>query len=163
MMTEIISVFLGAIIGSVATGGVTLYVNHKQRKSDKECITQALVAEIQAHLEIVKRRHFREGLMEAIDYLQKNPQETWKYSVVISRDHSPVFSRNADKLGLLDAEIRQDVVRFYQLLESVICDIREGEGFLAKEGGTLATYQELVGIVDDALETGARIMTHARK
>jgi hypothetical protein len=163
MLQSIVEMYLlmiGAIMGAVGTGVANLFVDYRRRKSESECVTQAIVAEISAHLEIIRKRNFHDTLINQISLARENKQGLHKYYAVISRDHSPVYFGNTDKLGLLNNEIRLNVVKFYQLLECVICDIQKNEGYLAINGGSQSDYEELLRIVEEATKVGEQIVSH---
>jgi hypothetical protein len=146
---------IGAIIGAVLTGILQLWRDHVLNKRLGRSITQAIVAEISATMQLIQQRHYMERLSEL-----KPPAENDQagkirpISVVFPKEPFPVYAANVDKIGLVPAAIRKDVVKFYQLVQAAICDVRSDGGTFASREVYTGELRELIAILDCGLKSG---------
>lgn len=98
-------------------------------RSDRRAVRLALMAEIEAITEVAKSRHYVEDLLqtaEEIEHGSLQNDEVQQFSVSVSEGHARIYEAYITRLGCLPADEVQQVVRFYQLVDSVIQDVSEG-------------------------------------
>lgn len=129
----------GAVIGAVAAliVGVasfigTIYNASRQRRQDREATKAAIIAEVSALASIIEKRMYRESL-EAVAMEVEATNEACSLHVPVPAHYCRVYEANVSSIGLMPAEQAKQVVRFYQLIDSVIADVSKG-GAIA--GGT---------------------------
>jgi len=100
LMNTLIGSGIGAVFGSVATGGVgyLLYRRKEGERADK--LQKALRAEISG--------------MYIFDNLEMVPEEGVPHEGVFS---TVVFDNNSNRMGLLPEPLRGEVIRFYSFLK----------------------------------------------
>jgi hypothetical protein len=118
---------LWILVGFLAGAGVAfvaaLLPYWSQRRREKKSFRAALAAEVRAISAIVAYRDYVDGLQRHIASIERE-QHTHLYQVRIARDYDIVFRSNCDKIGLLPADLSENVVQFYYLVSSAVEDIR---------------------------------------
>ncbi len=147
---------VGAFVGAISSFVPSLISEHFKNKKISELIEASLVSEIQALVEISETRKYMHGLEQASIYLKSQPFETEiPFTVNIPDHYSRIYQSNAHQIGAVNRSKAVDIVRFYQLADAVVQDIKPG-GVLS-QGGNLKAYEEAIDILGQALEIGRKI------
>ena len=121
-----------------------------QARRENRSVRAAILAEIEALMEVAKRHGYSNELSSAAEDARSYSRRAVKLD--IPEHYNRVFLANAPKLGVLRETEAGSVVRFYQLLDSVRASTSEGGelygGLAAKE-----TYQ----IVSDTFVAALRL------
>lgn len=141
----------GGLVGALGSVIPNWLIERYKRRSDREAITSALICEISSMLEIIDKRKFVDGLKSVEDDL--NEGQICIFSVKVPDDHSPIYGSLTDKIGVVEKHIAARIIRFHQLITSVIQDIAPG-GHLAEEGGDRESFAEVRGILESAIDLG---------
>lgn len=146
-----------ALVTIVTNFLVQLFFKYRDSSTHSKSIKKAIIAEIEAIINIVEQRNYKEDINKIIYQLEKNPNSRFSFSIDINKDIFPVYSHNLDKIGSLDGELAKQVVTFYSLLSSVIQDVKVGGILNNKEYGTLENFKNLRVLLTKALELGNNI------
>ena len=149
---------VGVVLGSVSSILLSLITDWRKRKHETEQLQAALVTEIAVIVEVAEARHYREGLKQVCNYLETQPEgTTYRYIVIVPEHYSRIYQANAGSIGRLDSVIAKDIIRFHQLADAVVQDIRPG-GPIAN-GAPLPTFREALAFMEKAIEIGSRVGT----
>lgn len=129
----------------------------------------AFLSEVAALIEIVEIRGYLQDLrkfeaalkscdQEQLD--QFNPKD-FSFSVPISNEYNMVYRANLTRLGGLSSTEAKQLVRFYQLTDSVKADITEGGALFI---GTVEAeaFEKAADIIETAIKIG-RVLTAPAK
>ena len=156
-----------AALGGAFVGGLSNIVpewirDNRNHRKERKSLDLQLYAEIRALIEIIKQRRYIEFVDEIIDSLRKNEVEQHTLKIDVSDWRFPVYRANLTRLGIADMDIQVNIVKFYQLLEAAILDVKPG-GILNTEGGGVERFEELKRIVVSALDAGGNVISHIEK
>lgn len=147
---------VGVVLGSVSSIFLSLITDKRKQKRETEQLQAALVTEIAVIVEVVQARNYRENLRKVCDHLEAQPEGTaYRFIVLVPEHYSRIYQANAGSIGRLDSEIARDIIRFHQLADAVVQDIRPG-GVIA-EGAALPAFREALAFLDKAIEIGSRV------
>lgn len=122
-------------------------------------VGRAIFAEIRALLEIIEERHFLEDLDKAEQYYRANPDAApAPYQVPIADHYCRVYAGNIQSLGYLEPDQAELIVRFYQLVDSVVRDVSDGGG-LAAGTSDPEDYEDTRRVLQKAVSTAKSLMT----
>ncbi len=141
--------FIGAVSGIIPTTITSIIRDRKNKKS----VTLAIYSEIKVNIELCEHRKYLNTFKNIIEQLQLNEGATHPLQIEISDDRFQVYKSQLSKLGSLDSNIAISIVRFYQLLEAVIQDVKPGGSLSAGEHG-LASYENTLSLAEQAFEVG---------
>jgi hypothetical protein len=136
------------ILTAMGTFAGWIWQKHQERKS----VTVAIVAEVRALHQIAIERNYLNDLDECavgLEALPEGKRPFHKFAVPGSQDYARVFTANLTKLGYLKPEDAASVVRFYQYIESVLIDVREG-GVLHSGSDDPASFTKAAAILRKA-------------
>lgn len=129
-----------ALFAAMVGGGLTLigglvqsYMGERSKESrDKRVLLNGLIAEMSALREIATRRRYLDTF-EEIQKLGGVPGSVYEpFTVYMPDSLAPVYSANVQHLGLLDEGDASQIIRFHQLVVSVVQDIKS-EGIFGQE------------------------------
>ncbi|HNX04865.1 MAG TPA: hypothetical protein PKI32_05150, partial [Opitutales bacterium] len=100
-MDGLLTLICGTILGAVLTGSMQIFADYRKRIVDGNVITQAVVAEVDATITLMKSRNYREAITARITSLENNENERLQMSIVMPDQHSPVYWNNINNLGLI--------------------------------------------------------------
>lgn len=106
---------------------------------------------------LIERREYVPDLKEEIDYLKQNPDKKVQFAVKVPAHYSQVYQQHISKIGLLHPELSAKIIRFHQLIDSVVQDVAT-DGVVADAGGDLKTLGELLTIFESAVTVGREIL-----
>ena len=115
------STILSVIVGGIIAIGGGFIQRFCERRRDQKSLRAGLRAEIQAILDVVKRRDYVANLSSFIENIRD--RSTNFFEVRIAKDYNIVFKSNCDKLGLLPSQTAARTVRFYYQVSSIIEDL----------------------------------------
>jgi hypothetical protein len=161
--STIISVIIGGII-AIGGGFIQKFC---ERQQDRKSLRSGLRAEIQAILDIVKRRDYVANLSSFIENIKD--RSTNFFQIRIAKDYDIVFRSNCDKLGLLSSEIAAKTVRFYYLISSVVEDLDllqdagDSPGLQERYGlntlaGNLAFHEQILQLSHETFDLGTELI-----
>ncbi|MEO0511234.1 MAG: hypothetical protein AAF065_15395 [Verrucomicrobiota bacterium] len=129
MNQEIITALFGlggVAIGGLATFASTYTLSKIQKKDESTALSSAIVTEVKVTLELIEAREYVENIRQIVETMEENEGMTYSFQVIVPDDYCIVYKSNADKIGLLPNTIRDKVVKFYQFLDGIICDVQPG-------------------------------------
>lgn len=108
---------IGAAIGSFGSHWL-------QRDHERKALRAAFRAEISSLLKISEARGLENLFQEIVDHFDQTGQEVpitlWGFEAIRA---DPIFSANVGKIGLLGADVAEDIGDFYSLLNAVRIDL----------------------------------------
>ncbi|MBT41591.1 MAG: hypothetical protein CMF12_03605 [Idiomarina sp.] len=153
----VIAAIGGAFVGGVSSFFPSFFLEKRKSKLEKRSVEIAIISEISAFLEVIERREYVHELKEDINYLKQNPDEKIQFAVIVPAHYSQVYQQHISKIGLLHPELSARIIRFHQLIDSVVQDIAT-DGVVANVGGDLKTLSELLEIFESAVTVGREIV-----
>ena len=162
-MESLLPVIVGGIIG-IAGGviGPTLLEFFK-RKIERENLTGAFIAEIDALLKIVERRRYVEELesliLQAKSGIDRNASFSYQFSV--RRNPFPVYDANLSKIGILKAPLPQKITQLYAQATSILEDIedmRDGKNIPRDTMESIERLETLLSLFKDTIDLGQEIV-----
>ena len=145
--------FVGAVSGIIPTTISNIIKGRKKKKS----VTLAIYSEIKANLELYEHRQYLKHFKSIIEHLERNEGLTYSLKIGVSDNRFLVYKSQLENLGSLDSNIAVLVVRFYQLLEAIIQDIKPG-GSLNTDDHGIDSYKQLLAISEQAYEVGHKAL-----
>ena len=156
-LLPVYSAFGGIILGAVATFAPAYLLERLKKKDEIAAVTGAIATEIKVTLELLAKRRYVETIEKQLADLRSGKSTGATFQVMIPDDYSPIYKSHLDKVGLLPACIRNDVVTFYQLMEAAICDVRPG-GLMAANRCGEQEFAELHHIATEAVRVGNEVV-----
>ena len=158
------TVFVALATGSAAACGPLLLWS-RQVKRERESVRASLLAEVSALLEMVERRNYVRDLRATEAHLKElSPDqlklintEEFGFALPAGENYNRVYQANVSRLGVLSAAEATQIVRFYQLADSVRADVSSG-GVLAIGSVDHESYGETAGILETAIEIGTQLI-----
>jgi hypothetical protein len=163
--TSLIPVYIalgGAAVGAIATFFPTYWIESLKEKKEARITTESIVTEIEVSLFLLEKRRYLESVKYLLDRIKSEKIKGSTFRVVVPDEFCIIYKRNIEKIGLLPASIRKDVVTFHQLIEAAVCDVRPG-GLMAENECGEEEFQELYDIMLEIQNTGRRIVAHRVK
>jgi hypothetical protein len=153
----VIAAIGGALIGAIASFfPATFLEKHKQERASKRLLA-SLKVEVAAHLEVFRYRKYHESIIEIIDHLKAQPENTvYDFFVQVPEHYSRIFQENCRDIGLIETKAAEMIVTYHQLIDSVVQDVHP-EGVIGK-GATLKEYIELEKILSKAINVAKKIV-----
>lgn len=147
---------LGAMVGAVASFVPNLITDYFRSKREAKKIEASLIAEVKALIEVADARNYQTTLEQICVYLQSKPQGTiYQFTVNVSQEYSRIYQANAHQIGVIQSEQAVDIVRFHQLVDAVVQDVRPGG--LLSNGAQLHAFTETEKIFKSALDIGRNL------
>lgn len=162
------TVLVALITGAVAAGG-PIWIAYQQTKNERSSVRSAFLAEVAALIEIVEIRGYLKSLRDIALLLESCSQaqleqisnKPLRFNVPISNDYNMVYRANLTRLGGLSPIEAKQLVRFFQLTESVKADITEG-GALYSGSVDPAIFRKAANIMEQAIEAGRSLLAPAK-
>lgn len=156
--TPIITALGGTIIGAAASIIPQKYLLNEKQKKEAASIKSALLAEINAILTTIENRKYKKEVNDHIEFLEKENSKEFKiqYMIRISSHYNIAYNANIGKIGLLEEGLSRQIVKFYHILESIICDIGPN-GYMANDGGTIDDFKETKHLIESLFEVAEGI------
>ena len=146
----------GAFVGAIASfipNALTAFINHRR---DSHIIEASLVAEIVALVKVVEARDYLGSLNLIITNLNSQAAgTTFGFTVDVPAHYSRIYQANCHKIGLVRKNIAVKVVRFHQLVDAVVQDVKPGG--LMSQGVTVDAYRQDSEILTQAIALGREL------
>ena len=149
-----------AIIVAFFSAGISFIIqfffkwyDHKHNASSFEL---SVIAEVEAMLNIIDKRKYREALESGI-VVSHLTEKGLSLQIDIQENYCPIYYSNLDKISLLSKDKVKDVVQFYSILASLVQDVKPG-GILNSEQPDTEDYQECLQLLNEAVILGKRII-----
>lgn len=132
------TVAIALISGLIGIGGSWLALGWQAWRESRS-VRAAILSEVEALVEIAGRQRYGDQLSDAIRNWNPRPSVYGPQTsgrcvrLNIPEHYNRVYLANAPKLGVLSEKDARNVVRFYQLMDSLRADTSEGGGLY---GGT---------------------------
>ena len=142
-----------------ASGPVVLW--HMQAWKERASVRASLLSEVSALLEMVERRHYLQNLRLMEKHLADLPQaqlesldeKEFSFALPNGENYNRVYQANLSRLGALSSAEAAQIVRFYQLADSVRADLTKG-GILANGSTNHEDWGETAEILGVAIGIG---------
>lgn len=154
----VIAAIGGAFIGGISTFFPSYFLEARRHRLERKGITTALTSEISALLKIIEHRNYLGGLLEAIHHLRENPEDRYTLTVKVPDHYSRVYQTHIDRIGFVEPKLAADIIEFHQLIDAVVQDIVPGNP-VQEDGGDIETFEELVKILESAIQVGHKILS----
>lgn len=148
----IVVALFSAIVSFIIQFFFKWYDNNKNAKS----FELSIIAEIEAILDIIEKRKYREALERGI-VISITSQNIAFLQIDIQQDYCPIYNNNLDKVSLLSKKRVKDVVQFYSILASLIQDVKSG-GILSTNQASREAFEECLVLLNEAIILGQRII-----
>ncbi|MBX6032261.1 hypothetical protein ISE67_16290 [Pseudomonas aeruginosa] len=160
--TDWTTVLVG-LIGAAAGAGPTLYLHLSGVRRERRAVKAAILAEIRALVELIERRGYLSDarkerqtlslrLARATPFTQQEVAEVF-FQVLVPPDYNLIYRENATRLGCLEPGEAAQVVKFYQLIQSVIADVTPG-GLLYEGTRDVGQIDQTLTIFEEAMQVG---------
>ncbi|MGL4206509.1 MAG: hypothetical protein ACRCRW_10385 [Aeromonadaceae bacterium] len=140
----LISTLGGAFIGAAVSYYSTLGLERRRARQFSIIVKKALLSEMGALIDIVRRRRFIEHLQEMIA-----ENCIGEISSCIPEHYCRVYQEHCKNLGVLDGEDAIKIVKFYQYIDAVVQDIKDGGTF--SQAPSIEGFQEAINLLNDAI------------
>jgi len=152
-----------ALITAFAGIGGTYLTAARQSKAESRSVRAAIIAEVLALVELFERRAYLDKLRtEAKTLKQPRPLNLpLTFQINLPEHYNRIYQENAKRLGSLSSIEAAQVVRFYQLIDSLRSDVTEG-GVLFNGTRDAQHFESAAEVLSAALEVG-NSMTLDRK
>lgn len=148
----------GAVVGAAIGSFGSQWVQHTR---DRKALRAAFRAEISSLLKIADARGLESLFQDVVDHFDKTGQEKavtlWGFNAVHA---DPIFSANVGKIGLLGADVAEDIGDFYTLMNAVRVDlVSVATGQLARlqPRERIDVYRRSLKLWRDAKAVGTRL------
>ncbi|KWS78073.1 hypothetical protein AL053_16975 [Pseudomonas savastanoi pv. fraxini] len=122
-------------------------------------VGRAICAEILALLDIIKERDFLADLKNTEQYFRENPEAAAvSYNVPVADHYCRGYAGNIQNLGYLEPDQAELIVRFYQMVDSVVRDVSSG-GRLAEGTSDPNDYKDTGRILQNAVMTASSLIS----
>ncbi len=152
----------GAFIGAIAGIIPTIMADSIKDRKKKKSVTLSLYSEVKANLELYEHRKYILYIKKIINNLESGQSETQTLVIEVSDNRFSVYNSQLENVGVLDSDIAVLVVRFYQIMEGIIQDVKPGGG-LNIRGRGLEEYRELLFLTEVAFEVGNQFLSIVEK
>jgi len=142
----------GALIGGLATFLPARYFEIRRERKFSEQVKLCIVAEVSTLVRIIESRKYIESIEKAIEYLTSNPEEQYTFFAEIPAHYSLVYQEQCKNLGVLEPEVAENIIGFYQFVDAVVQDIKTNGTF--STAPSIEGYKEALEMFKLALEIG---------
>lgn len=173
-------VIVSAVLGALCSGIIQFILNFRERKLKAKSIEAAYYGEINSLLYLIHKRNFRKLLENNKSEINKS-QKTRAinnaifepFLVVHSDKFWNVYLTNSENIGLVNANIVKDIIKFYNLIFGLLEDaqyagenekkitehfkIGEPALYLERLARMDRVYSEDIKLLDEAIITGEKV------
>jgi hypothetical protein len=157
-MSEIFSVLVGGGLALVGGAGSTIWQNRRERRS----LGYALAGEIQAIVDVVERKKYREVVDQCIETVMKTKQPH-SIRIRMKQNYFVVYEANAAKIGLLPRNTARRVARFYTYLKAIIEDVTDEDYVVQSDTEALQRLRALRELLDSLVTKGLKVAGELEK
>lgn len=140
----IISTLGGAALGATISYYATVGLENRKARHFSLIVKKSLLSEMEAMMIIIKKRRFIEILEEMVS---NNNVEA--ISSCIPEHYCRVYQEHCKNLGVLDCEDAIKIVKFYQYIDAVVQDIKDGSTF--SQVPSIDGFQEAISLLNNAI------------
>lgn len=157
-----------ALVSALAGIGGAYLNSNRIAKQESRSVRAAILAEVAALVELAERRAYLpelRGMAEgARAFYQENPDSTDSFtlSIPLSENYNRIFAQNAQRIGVLSENEARQVVRFYQLVDSLLADVKEG-GVLYDGTKNADEFDAAANVLEAALEIAHSLLGRDRQ
>jgi len=155
---------IGAVIGGllVIVGGLAsnTWLEYIRERKIGRTLALAFKAEVQALLAIIEERGYIEGLRKAKAHIEATGKFQ-AYQVRAQNKHFSVFEANVGQIGILKPPLAELLFRFYSQAKSILEGMERFDEFdpaTVDPMVAIAAYDEVLGIFEDTVAVGNRII-----
>jgi hypothetical protein len=141
----IISTLGGAALGATISYYSTVGLENRKARHFSLIVKKSLLSEMEALITIIKKRRFIEMLEEMI-----STNSVGVISSYIPEHYCRVYQEHCKNLGVLDGEDAIKIVKFYQYIDAVVQDIKDGGTF--SQEPSIDGFQEAVSLLNYAID-----------
>ncbi|MCT9843725.1 hypothetical protein N7563_06575 [Leclercia adecarboxylata ATCC 23216 = NBRC 102595] len=138
-----------ALIGACLTGLWNIVKDILSRKAEAKALENGLIAEVKSLAHLLQLRRYKKTLEETLQEMVNNNLETIEFSIFINDNFNPVYKANVQKIGMINNDLGEHIVKYHAYLFALVCDLHE-QSILAKDGYTQDALKEMVQILKDA-------------
>lgn len=136
-----------------------------QARRENRSVRAALLAEIEALIDLCARHGYTRTLIEVVESMHRMEFKTaqgmggayYEVKFDFSQAYNQIYQANAQKIGALTANEAKQVVRFYQLMDSVRTETSEG-GRLYTGTKQIEAYEIAHRNLSQAMEIGKQLI-----
>jgi hypothetical protein len=145
------------IVGGLASNTWLEYIRERKLR---RTLALAFKGEVQALLKIIEERGYVEGLRKAKAQIEATGKFQ-AYQVRAQNRHFSVFEANVGQIGILGSPLSELIFRFYSQAKSILEGMERFEEFdpvTVDPMVAIAAYDEVLGIFEDTVAVGNRII-----
>ncbi|MFZ2162197.1 MAG: hypothetical protein WAW02_08275 [Sideroxyarcus sp.] len=145
------------IVGGLASNTWLEYIRERKLR---RTLALAFKGEVQALLKIIEERGYVEGLRKAKAQIEATGKYQ-AYQVRAQNRHFSVFEANVGQIGILKPPLAELLFRFYSQAKSILEGMERFEEFdpaTVDPMVAIAAYDEVLGIFEDTVAVGNRII-----
>ncbi|MGE8499089.1 MAG: hypothetical protein ACN6O6_16400 [Pseudomonas sp.] len=166
--TDWTTVFVAAITGATALIGalLTLTLHLSEGRRERKSVRAALLAEVAALAHLMRENDYLEELKVDIGNLHlrlstarpfmSQTVEPLYYQIPVPETYNLIYRTNISRLGALKPVEAEQIVLFYQLLQSIIVDASPG-GYLADGTHDLRKVESTIQMLSKALDLAFKL------
>lgn len=152
----------GAVAGALAAYIPNACIARKLRENQAKSTAFQLYAEINSTLELANKRGYRKGLEKVCAAMAPGAITSHSITVQVPDDRFIVFKANLSNIGLLPPALQTKIVMLYQIMESLVQDMKPG-GFLNTPPGKKPEFDEALQLFVSAEELAKEVMAAFEK
>lgn len=172
--TDWTTVFVAAVSGFTGLAGasVSLVLHYSEGARARKSVRAALIAEVGALAYLLRENAYADEMEQNVQELQErletarrsnqNQVVAMDYEVPVPENYNLIYRENVSRLGVLKPREAEQIVLFYQLLQSVKADVSPG-GYLAdgtveveKVESTIHMLRSALNLADQLSGKGSR-------
>ncbi|WP_226468289.1 hypothetical protein [Luteimonas panaciterrae] len=158
---------LGALIGGIISWFATWSIEVRRDRRQARNLALAAASEIDAALEMVSARNWRQEFVTALALAEKGIVDLG--TIHVRDDYLPMCRAAMAHAGVISRELSVDLARFITLADALTSDLKRmaehspgtyGALFAEDDAeGAARVYESLIKIIDSAFVVGTRMVT----
>jgi ribosomal protein S16 len=145
---------IGGAIAAIVPNALMAKISSKERANSAKL---QIYAEIKSTLEVERHRAYGENLSKVVASFKAGAIQRYSYKVEVTEDRFPIYKANLQNLGLLNPLLQVKIVRFYQIVEAIVQDIKPG-GLLNAAPVGVEPFEEVAKLLVEAKSIGTSIL-----
>lgn len=143
----------GAFVGAISSFFPIIIVEVFRNRKESRQIEKSMIVEISALLEVIEAREYLDKFKKIIEELKSDPEiESFSLTIDVPIHYSRIYQENCNRIGIIDSNKAAKIVRFHQLIDAVVQDVKPG-GMLSN-GAEANFFVGTARILEQALEIG---------
>lgn len=155
----LIATVVGGAISLVSSAGATFFTEWIKQRRDARNLAYAFHGGIGAILTILEERQYV-GIVSAIIASGQGGHPITPLRIRARRDYVELYSKNVERIGMLNPAIAQRIPMFYTCVNSLLEDVdnmTDGQWDDFTQQYLLAAYQEFHGLLTKTISLGTHI------